>query len=178
MTDDPVYIVVFLIHVLAHDRGFPPEGEDEETFTQFCSPLLLTLQALVNTNFVDGDKHVNNAVSNLKSIFNAIKRADDAVNAQATPKLHTLADFGISFVNTLKNSSVSNSHSPSLILLPSSLYKISLAKKREAHLSGSDRNISAKIPRGFESEISCPVRNLTKRDRKCQEEFSVSCHKM
>lgn len=36
MTDDPVYIVVFLIHVLAHDRGFPPEGEDDETFTQFC----------------------------------------------------------------------------------------------------------------------------------------------
>lgn len=36
VTNDPVYIVVSLIHVLARDSSFPPEDDDEETFTQFC----------------------------------------------------------------------------------------------------------------------------------------------
>lgn len=52
----------------------------------FCSPLLFIMQALVNVSFVDGDaKHVNNVVSNLKGIFNAIKCAEDAINAHVTP---------------------------------------------------------------------------------------------
>lgn len=35
-TDYPEYIVVFLIHVLAHDSGFPPENcDDEEIYALF-----------------------------------------------------------------------------------------------------------------------------------------------
>lgn len=37
MTDYPAYIVVFLIHVLAQDSGFPPEDcQDEEIYALFC----------------------------------------------------------------------------------------------------------------------------------------------
>ena len=36
LTDCPAYIVVFLIHVLAHDCGFPSENcNDEEIYAQF-----------------------------------------------------------------------------------------------------------------------------------------------
>ncbi|KAL6962149.1 hypothetical protein U1Q18_037103 [Sarracenia purpurea var. burkii] len=35
LTDYPAYIVVFLIHILAHDSGFPPENCDEEMYAQF-----------------------------------------------------------------------------------------------------------------------------------------------
>lgn len=106
---------------------------------------------------------VNNVVSNLKSIFNAIKRAEDAVNSQATPvsyitnlkfllllifssililiprfivlqKLHVLADFGLSFAKALGNTSAPNSQSPIHVLLPSSLYKNRTSEKRKASL--------------------------------------------
>lgn len=36
VTDSPVYTVVFLIHVLAHDTSFPTiESQDEEVYAQF-----------------------------------------------------------------------------------------------------------------------------------------------
>ena len=35
--DFPAYIVVFLIHVLAHDDGFPSEGfQDEGVYADLC----------------------------------------------------------------------------------------------------------------------------------------------
>ncbi|KAM7256072.1 hypothetical protein ACFE04_011813 [Oxalis oulophora] len=37
LTDHPAYVVVFLIHVLAHDTSFPLEDcQDEKIFAQFC----------------------------------------------------------------------------------------------------------------------------------------------
>lgn len=37
ITDYPAYMVVFLVHVLAHDTNFPSETcQDEEIFAQFC----------------------------------------------------------------------------------------------------------------------------------------------
>lgn len=35
--DYPAYILVFLIHVLAHDTGFPSEGcQDEQMYANLC----------------------------------------------------------------------------------------------------------------------------------------------
>lgn len=35
--DYPAYIVVFLIHLLVHDAGFPSEDcQDETVYAQFC----------------------------------------------------------------------------------------------------------------------------------------------
>ncbi|KAL8110273.1 sister chromatid cohesion protein PDS5 homolog B isoform X1 [Apium graveolens] len=175
LTDYPVYIVVFLIHVLAHDDLFPLEEECEngEVFAQFCSPLAFTLKALVNAKFVDGDQDlVNNVVSNLKSIFNAIKRAEDAVDFQATPKLHMLADFGLSFANTLEKTSAPNSQSPSHVLLPSSMYKNRTSEKRKALSDASNRNISTEVLNEFK-EFSCPVRTIGN-DSRSQENSSES----
>lgn len=37
VTDYPAYIVVFLIHILAHDPGFPAENyKDDELYARFC----------------------------------------------------------------------------------------------------------------------------------------------
>ncbi|KAK3021481.1 hypothetical protein RJ639_045864, partial [Escallonia herrerae] len=81
VTDYPMYIVVYLIHVLAHDSGFPPEDyEDEDIYAQFCG------WAFLNAGFVDDVKGLaKSAGSSLRSILIAIKRAEDAVDAQLTP---------------------------------------------------------------------------------------------
>ncbi|KAF3445662.1 hypothetical protein FNV43_RR10838 [Rhamnella rubrinervis] len=124
--DFPAYIVIFLIHLLAHDRGFPSEDcQDEETYAQFCSPLFFVLQALLNASNVNGDMDVvKEAVLYLLCIFRAIKKAEDAVEAEKTPKLHMLADIGFSFVTAINHSGISSSHPPGHILLPSSLYRV------------------------------------------------------
>ncbi|GMI64835.1 hypothetical protein like AT1G77600 [Hibiscus trionum] len=97
----PAYLVVFLIHVLAHDEGFPPEGcQDEALYAQFCSPLLLLLHKLINSNDIDEDMDlVNDTAVNLYYIFRAIKKAKDAAGAQRTHRLHFLANIGISGAN-------------------------------------------------------------------------------
>ena len=46
-------------------------------------------------------------------------------------ELNILADFGIAFLYSLNHSAISATHTPSLILLPSSSYRISPAEKRE-----------------------------------------------
>ncbi|KAM7514857.1 hypothetical protein LguiA_004440 [Lonicera macranthoides] len=176
VTEYPAYIVVYLIHILAHDSGFPPEDcEDEEIYTQFCSPLVFTLQALLNPSFVNGDMDViDNAVACLLKNFCAIKKAEDAVDSQTTTKLHILAEFGISIVKTLKRRSVSMSNSPNLVYLPSSLYKASVAENREANISRSNEDIVRKLVHSFKSQISRPTSTVPKRGRKCQEDSSVS----
>lgn len=51
-----------------------------------CSPLFSILKALVNASIVDGDMDlVKDAILYLLCIFRAIKRAEDAVDAQKTP---------------------------------------------------------------------------------------------
>ncbi|PHT45545.1 hypothetical protein CQW23_14703 [Capsicum baccatum] len=120
VTGFPVYIVVFLIHVLAHDPNFPTaDHHDANSCAQFFS-----LRALVDLNFSDGTVDlINKAFSYLRSIFHAIKKAEDAIDAQITPNLHMLSDIGISLLDALSNKGVSHSHISGLILLPSSLYK-------------------------------------------------------
>ncbi|KAA3465267.1 sister chromatid cohesion protein PDS5-like protein A isoform X1 [Gossypium australe] len=87
IVDYPAYLVVFLIHLLAHDEGFPSEGcQDEAIYSQFCSPLLFFLHTSISSNNVDDDMDiVNVAAFYLYYIFRAIKRAKDAVDVQRTP---------------------------------------------------------------------------------------------
>lgn len=50
-----------------------------------CSPLFFILQALVDISIVDGDLDiVNDAVLHVVSIFRAIRKVEDAVDAQMT----------------------------------------------------------------------------------------------
>ncbi|KAG7980770.1 hypothetical protein I3843_05G200200 [Carya illinoinensis] len=169
VTDYPAYIVVFLIYLLAHDRGFPHENcRDEQIYAQFCSPLFNLLEALVNATIVDGDMDlVNDALLLLLSIFRAVKKAEDAADAQNTPKLHIIADIGFSFVAALNYNGVSSSHAPALVLLPSSLYK---ANPRCLTWSSVDDSFINRIVYAFKSQICVPVSSLPKRGRKCQED--------
>ncbi|KAI3984094.1 hypothetical protein MKX01_035221 [Papaver californicum] len=124
LTGYPEYILVFLIPVLAHDLGFPSENcHDEESYAQFCSPLVVTLRALVNATFVDCSKNVvYNNLSYLPSIFRAIRKAEDAVDACMTHKLHILAEIGILILKELSADCTLLSHTLSQIKLPSSFY--------------------------------------------------------
>ncbi|KAL7117964.1 hypothetical protein ACP275_03G105700 [Erythranthe tilingii] len=157
----PVYLVVFLIHVLAHDPNFPnPDCRDEKTYAQFLSPLFVTVQALVNEHLVQSDVTLNsNASLYLRSIFSAIKKAEDAVDDQMTPKLHLLAEVGICILNSLNTNNTGFPHGPGLILLPSSLYKIGPSKMREANAypligSRADVKFTKKMISWLKTEVS------------------------
>lgn len=51
----------------------------------FCSPIVFTLEALLNPSFVDGDMNrIGKVVSDLHNTFNAIKRAEDALDVHKT----------------------------------------------------------------------------------------------
>ncbi|KDP32795.1 hypothetical protein JCGZ_12087 [Jatropha curcas] len=86
-TDYPAYVVVHLIHILAHDADFPPNDcQDEQAYANFCSPLFWVVRALLNGNIVNGRMDlVNDAVLYLLSIFRAIKRAEDVADTTRTP---------------------------------------------------------------------------------------------
>ncbi|CAO2834529.1 unnamed protein product [Amaranthus hypochondriacus] len=125
MTNSPAYIMVFLLHVLAHAAGsLCVDSDNEESFAQFCRPLLVLLHVLVDSQFVDGDLDLaNKNFLHLRSIFRAIRRAEDAEDPEKTPKLHMLAEIGLSVLNALKHDNINLSNAPGLVLLPSSLYK-------------------------------------------------------
>ncbi|XP_062078396.1 sister chromatid cohesion protein PDS5 homolog B isoform X2 [Humulus lupulus] len=161
ITAFPAYIVVFLIHLLAHDKDFPLEDcQNEELYAQFCSPLFSVLQALLSAINFDNDLGVvNDTVLYLLWIFRAIKRADDAVNIKNTSKLHILADIGLSFVNAVNQSGISAS-SPGHILLPSSLYRANTEHPKNNEV------FAKKVVHVFQSHSSLPETNPSKRGRK------------
>ncbi|XP_021806603.1 sister chromatid cohesion protein PDS5 homolog A isoform X3 [Prunus avium] len=169
ITDFPAYIVVFLIHLLAHDTSFPPmDCLDEETYAQFCSPLFVLLQALINASNADGALDiVKDSVLYLICIFRAIKRSEDVIDVERTPKLHILADIGHSFVTLTNHNGLSASHAPGQILLPSSLYK---SNSRCLTQSCFDEHLVKRVIQIFKSNISLPASTLPKRGRKCQED--------
>lgn len=51
-------------------------------YTSLGSPLFVTMQSLVNGNLVD---------HNLRSIFSALKKAEDAIDTQMTPVITLLS---------------------------------------------------------------------------------------
>ncbi|RZC54499.1 hypothetical protein C5167_013360 [Papaver somniferum] len=150
LTGYPEYILVFLIPVLAHDLGFSSENcQDEETYAQFCSPLVVTMRALVNATFVDSSKNVvYNNLSYLPSIFLAIKKAGDAVDARTTHKLHILAEIGILILKELSADCTLLSHTLSQIKLPSSFYS-RLDPKHDEASSCSEFSDNLNLLTGF-----------------------------
>ncbi|KAH9609835.1 hypothetical protein KSS87_019300 [Heliosperma pusillum] len=131
ITDSPEYIVVFLLHALAHDAEFPSiHSHDEEQFAKFCRPLILVLHVFVNPQHFDGNLSiVNKTFLHLRSIFRAIRRAEDAVHPEKSLELHVLADIGIFTLNLIQPDDIDLSHAVGLVLLPSSLYRTSTTRK-------------------------------------------------
>ncbi|XP_008785877.2 sister chromatid cohesion protein PDS5 homolog A [Phoenix dactylifera] len=125
MTSYPEYIVVFLIHILAHDHDFPSENcHDEDAYAEFCSPLIVILRMLVNLDFANGNKNdACEIISNLLAIFRAIQNAEDAVDAQTTSKLHIISKIGLVTVKALGRRCKVSSGTPCQVLLPSSYYR-------------------------------------------------------
>ncbi|XP_012078230.1 sister chromatid cohesion protein PDS5 homolog A [Jatropha curcas] len=175
-TDYPAYVVVHLIHILAHDADFPPNDcQDEQAYANFCSPLFWVVRALLNGNIVNGRMDlVNDAVLYLLSIFRAIKRAEDVADTTRTPNLRILADIGFFSLNALNQNGILSLRAPGQIFLPSSLYRISL-KCDEANLkcltqSPVDESFVKRVVQSLKSQISMPASSLPKRGRKNQED--------
>ncbi|PIA47377.1 hypothetical protein AQUCO_01400210v1 [Aquilegia coerulea] len=172
----PGYIMVFLIHVLAHDPCFPPENcHDEEIYARFCSPLVAILQALISASCDDTSRNVvNDTLSYMLNIFRAIRKSEDAVDVKKT-SLHILADIGLLLVKGLTNSGMP-SYLPGSMLLPSSFYKvIPDIRCDEENLSAMaqcpfDENSIEKVLHFYESNIAGTATSLAKQSRKSQEE--------
>lgn len=143
IVDYPEYVLVYLIHVLAQINDFPEAYQNEELYADICSPLFFLLQALVDISNADSHRElVNDAVSYIFSIFQAIRKAEDSVDAQTTSKLHKLVEIGLFTLNALSPGEISVSQAPRQILIPLSLYRVSLTK--------DDAN--SKIPKCFFDE--------------------------
>ncbi|KAL8482154.1 hypothetical protein ACS0TY_028350 [Phlomoides rotata] len=164
-TNHPAYIVVFLIHVLVYDPNFPaPDCRDGNLYAEFLSPLFITVQALVKGKSVDANLQLKSYVSlYLRSIFNVIKKAEDAVDAQMTPKLHLLAEAGLSILDSLNTYTVplppSPTPIPTLVLLPSSLYRSGSAEMREVSPypsigSKADASFSKNLVSSLKAQVS------------------------
>ncbi|XP_061341944.1 sister chromatid cohesion protein PDS5 homolog B [Gastrolobium bilobum] len=178
--DYPAYILVFLIHVLAQDSDFPFDVcQDEKLYADLCSPLFFVLQALLDASIVDGDLDlVNDAVVHLFSIFRAIRKVEDAFDVQMTTKLHMLAEIGIFTLNALNQSRTSVSQAPAQVLLPSSLYRVSLTKNSanskcprsffdESFLRSIFHTLESNAPHAYAQK---PAKSLPKHGRKGQQD--------
>ncbi|KAL0878226.1 hypothetical protein Bca101_027932 [Brassica carinata] len=162
LTDCPAYMIVFVIHVLAHDPDFPSEDcLDEHAYARFCGPLLSVVQVLLSNK---------ETAPILFSILRAIKRAEDAVDACRTPRLHILADIGDSAVNTSKCIAATSPQAPRSMLLPSSLYKLSppcmsdSQNKAKSHARNTlEKGFMERVVHTFRSQISL-------HDQRCQED--------
>lgn len=65
------------------DEYTPLDGDT--SWLLFCSPLFFILKALVDINIVDGDLDiVDDAILHIVSIFRAIRKVEDAIDAQMT----------------------------------------------------------------------------------------------
>ncbi|XP_030527999.1 sister chromatid cohesion protein PDS5 homolog B isoform X3 [Rhodamnia argentea] len=164
ITGLPVYILVFLIHVLAHDEDFPPEKyQDEHIFCHFCSPLFHLIQALVNPENFNGDLVlIADTFSQLFSIFKGIRKAEDAVDAHKSPRLHILSDIGSAFTSSLNQGSISSSCSPGVVLLPSSIYT---ANTKGITRYAIEEGLVEKIIELFKNNISKVASSLAKYGR-------------
>ncbi|KAL4183551.1 hypothetical protein AMTRI_Chr11g98840 [Amborella trichopoda] len=171
MMNFPEYVLVFLVHVLAHDPGFPDQdSEDEDVYTRFCSPLVLFLKALITPDLVDNSKDGCDNVSYIVSIFSAIKKAEDAADKSLTSRLCILSDIGIHVTKAFGHNT-SSAQTPRLVYLPASFYRVSEDAKTEKgdvnHLS--DYLIDGKlIEKIFNGSGSCSAQecSLLPNDRK------------
>ncbi|CAH8358562.1 unnamed protein product [Eruca vesicaria subsp. sativa] len=163
LTDRPAYMIVFLIHVLAHDPDFPSEDcVDEHVYARFCGPLLSVLQLLLS------DKET---APFLLCILRAIKRAEDADDTCKTPRLHILADIGYSAVNTLKCNAVTSPQAPRSILLPSSLYKLSLSTMSDSQNKAKSHTRNALEQSFMERVVHIFRSQISPHDQRCQEDI-------
>lgn len=178
MTDYPEYIVVFLVHILAHDCDFPSENCcDEDAYAEFCGPFIVALRALVNLDFMDSNKNfVSEIISNLLGIFRAIQNAEDAADARITPKLHIISKIGLITVKALSQHCKISSGTPCQVLLPSSYYRKSCRVASCHSDEFIDEDFVRRILCTIESSIAQPI-SLDSKQRRQEDARQVDVKK-
>ncbi|KAG6507208.1 hypothetical protein ZIOFF_032549 [Zingiber officinale] len=168
-TKHPGYVVVFLIHVLAHDKNFPPDNcQDYETYAEFLSPLIIMLQALVHLG--DKQNDLSQITSYMLGIFSAIQKADDVVDAICTHKLHVLSKIGSLAIKHLTMHCKISSDASHLVLLPSLYFKVCQDANDQGRSTATDKLLEGGFVRQilsiFESYINQPTDTESKQSIK------------
>ncbi|CAL1362329.1 unnamed protein product [Linum trigynum] len=176
-TGDPAYMVVYLIYILAHDDSFPlEECQDERVYAHFCSPLFWVIQELTRaSNVKDRVDVANGNISRLLCVLYAIKKAEDAIDPQATPKLRILADIGILMVKSLQHNALPVALTQGPVLLPSSLYKLSPVDLKYVSGSSDRQDFLTRLIPIQKSGTFMPAGHSNKRSRDLQEDKPRSC---
>ncbi|KAG6509268.1 hypothetical protein ZIOFF_034661 [Zingiber officinale] len=151
------YVVVFLIHVLAHDKNFPLDNcQDYEAYVEFLSPLIIMLQALVHLG--DKQNDVSQITSYMLGIFSAIQKADDVVDAICTHKLHVLSKIGSLAIKHLTMHCKISLDASHLVLLPSLYFKVCHDANDQGRSTATDKLLEGGFVRQilsiFESYIN------------------------
>ncbi|XP_042393819.1 sister chromatid cohesion protein PDS5 homolog A-A-like isoform X1 [Zingiber officinale] len=168
-TKHPGYVVVFLIHVLAHDKNFPPDNcQDYEAYAEFLSPLIIMLQALVHLG--DKQNDASQITSYMLGIFSAIQKADDAVDAICTHKLHVLSKIGSLAIKHLTMHCKISLDASHLVLLPSLYFKVCQDANDQGRSTATDKLLEGGFVRQilsiFESYINQPTDTESKQSIK------------
>lgn len=138
---------------------------------------------LISSQYVDGDLDlVNKNFLYLRSIFRAIRRAEDVVDPEKTPKLHILAEIGLSVLDALKHDNIKLSRAPGLVLLPSSLYRT--LETRENNEDSCfpveflvNEDFLKKLVQVFECDFIQLSSSTVKRSRKYQDVLDLPMYK-
>ncbi|KAJ7523458.1 hypothetical protein O6H91_18G050900 [Diphasiastrum complanatum] len=126
----PEYVLVYLLHVLAHHPSFPASDEppeDASVFEPFYRQLSFFLRALLQQE-TDGRGEVGkkDEVDNLPAIleiFRTIKRTEDATETPRTNNIHLLCDIGLVLAKDLGRKKSYSGAYPGEVPLPSMFYK-------------------------------------------------------
>eukprot|EP00271_Cylindrocystis_brebissonii_P003825 TRINITY_DN15069_c0_g1_i1.p1 TRINITY_DN15069_c0_g1~~TRINITY_DN15069_c0_g1_i1.p1 ORF type:complete len:1860 (-),score=488.09 TRINITY_DN15069_c0_g1_i1:1015-6594(-) len=129
LTSHPEYVLVYLVHLLAHHPDIPRGDnaqDDLKGYEPFKLQLELFLRALLMLDS-EGKGEKRDEVDSLPAIlaiFRNIKNVtEDAIDATKTELLYTICDLGLLVAKELGRKRLYSGEFPGRIPLPSALYK-------------------------------------------------------
>ncbi|KAL6553181.1 hypothetical protein OROGR_007023 [Orobanche gracilis] len=131
----PEHVLPYVVHSLAHHPSFPhiDQCKDVKSFEPMHRQLNLFLSVLMHGDS-DGKSNVSMSkdkeISLLNSIFQSIRRSEDAFDPAKSKNLYALCDLGLSIIKRLAPNQDGLQDSSAYVALPPVLYQ-PLEKKEE-----------------------------------------------
>uniref|UniRef100_A0A1D1Z6W4 Sister chromatid cohesion protein PDS5 B n=1 Tax=Anthurium amnicola TaxID=1678845 RepID=A0A1D1Z6W4_9ARAE len=141
LTSYPEYILVYLVHALAHHSAFPNinDYEDVEPFEKiywrlhlFLSVLLQGDDTLKSVAYTDKTKE---NICTVVSIFQCIKCSEDVVDREKSKNSHAVCDIGMSIIRHLCHDQIDIAAVTKSVPLPEQIYR-SLEKADDNSVGG------------------------------------------
>eukprot|EP00897_Mesotaenium_endlicherianum_P005452 jgi/Mesen1/4935/ME000246S04157 len=135
----PEYVLVYLVHVLAHHPDFPMDQAaqaDPKRYEPFTAQLQMYLKALLQQHSHHGGGGGDDAprmelrsdddsdnVPAILAILRAVKNTDDAVEFSKTQNLYALCDMGLAITRELSKKKLHAGEFPTDIPLPTTFFR-------------------------------------------------------